>query len=767
MHPIVRSLLVVSFAWAALGAAETAKPAPQAVIFDTDMGGDCDDVGAQFMLHGAVERGEIRLLATMGCVSSDAIAPCLDGINAWFGRPEIPVGTLKDPGLLPDNGFPGELIRHYPHRFPSSAGYPDAVQLYREILAKQPDGSVMIVAVGPLRNIANLLRSKPDVASPLDGKALVAKKVKRLDVMGGKYPPWPSKSKEDGEYNFIKDAPSTALVCAEWPTPILFNGEGGSTMSGRRVTYEMAEHNPLTMAYRCYPAVGYAGDRNSWDPVSVLVAVRGPAPWYSIVRDGSNSADAANGVNQWLPGADRGHAYLVQDQKLPRREVEDALEDLMTAGQGHPRNLAFDMLFYADSGLCAVTGQGARTERGEWFDKAATTWLQYTYADGRKYRADSYAVSCREPQRAPRSVTLSGSNDNGKTWTVLDEQANPGFSAQDTRREFRIAKPGKWNAYRLALTTATPEEGILISGCSLIEAIDCPPKVEVASVTLDQPKLRLAADARATLVASLAPAATYERNVTWSSSDPTIAEVRRIGEQIAVVKALKAGTCTVTAIAGGKRQTCEVQVTASTLPAGWRCEELGSPAIPAAVSVAGQAFTITGCGHALSSWWSRTRDQGAFVSRAATPDDAIAIRVDSLSANAGGPSYQWDNRPPTATGVMIREPHAQSRGRFFAVQFTAQGTISVRWRDKTDDSDDSNHAELLNKESTKLPVHLKLVRAAAAVEVYTSTDGKIWGEPLMRHKAVYGQTSIIGMHVCSGNTFVSSTAALTLLPNSK
>ena len=48
---------------------------PANIIFDTDMGGDCDDVGALFVLHGAVERGEARLLATMGCVSSEAIAP--------------------------------------------------------------------------------------------------------------------------------------------------------------------------------------------------------------------------------------------------------------------------------------------------------------------------------------------------------------------------------------------------------------------------------------------------------------------------------------------------------------------------------------------------------------------------------------------------------------------------------------------------------------------------------------------------------------------
>ena len=46
-----------------------------------------------------------------------------------------------------------------------------------------------MLAVGPLRNIANLLQSQPDEISPLDGVALAAKKVKRLDIMGGMYPP--------------------------------------------------------------------------------------------------------------------------------------------------------------------------------------------------------------------------------------------------------------------------------------------------------------------------------------------------------------------------------------------------------------------------------------------------------------------------------------------------------------------------------------------------------------------------------------------------
>jgi hypothetical protein len=121
-----------------------AESTPVRVILDTDVDQDCDDIGALFVLHGAVELDEVRLLATMGCTSSDAIAPCLDAINTWFGRPEIPVGTLKDRGFLAHAGFADELIQRYPHRFPNGQDYPDAVALYRRVLSEQPDGSVVV-----------------------------------------------------------------------------------------------------------------------------------------------------------------------------------------------------------------------------------------------------------------------------------------------------------------------------------------------------------------------------------------------------------------------------------------------------------------------------------------------------------------------------------------------------------------------------------------------------------------------------------------------
>jgi hypothetical protein len=115
-------------------------------------------------------------------------------------------------------------------------------------------------------NIANLLKSGPDAASPLDGQRWWPK-VKRLDTLWvGKYPRSASKNDKDGEYNFIGCAINRAGYCNTWPTPILFNGEGGSTCSGHesrtKCQSTAAEHGlPLLSRGRLRRR-----DRLSWDP---------------------------------------------------------------------------------------------------------------------------------------------------------------------------------------------------------------------------------------------------------------------------------------------------------------------------------------------------------------------------------------------------------------------------------------------------------------------------------------------------------------------
>ena len=747
-----------------------AGEAPPNLIFDTDMGGDCDDVGALFMLHGALARGDIKLLGTMGCTSSPAIAPALDAINTWFGRPEIVVGTLKDPGFHADPGYPAEIVRRYPRRFATSAEYPDAVALYRQILAKQDDDSVTVVAVGMLRNVANLLKSAPDAASPLDGRALVAKKVKRLDIMGGNYPPSASRNDQDAEYNFKEDAASTALVCSTWPTPILFNGEGGSTNSGRRVTYEMPEHNPLTLAYRHYPNVGFAGDRLSWDPVSCLVTVRGAAPWYQVVSGGVNAADAKTGVNRWqdqpAEGDRRQHSYLVAVNGQ-KPATEQALEDLMVAGIGRPNGLVFNTACYANAGMCQITSSGSPEanqsaikafdgdEGSAWVDQSASAWIQCRHVDGRSYLVTSYALNCTNAQRLPGALELSGSNDGGTNWTRLDVQTAPGFSAQQSRREFTIAQPAKWNLYRLAVTAASGGDGVQIQELALNEEITCTPKRSVANLTLDHRSLSIPANGRATLSATPTPRNTWERTVAWSSSDPSVAGIHRIGEQLAVVVGRKPGTATITATCEQQTQTCAVTVTPSSLPLGWRYDELNTPPIPGAIAVDGEVFRLTGCGHGMTSWWQRLRDQGTLVSQPLGGSSVLTARLTGIAPNVGGPSYAWDNRPPSTAGLIIRETLSEACPRHVLIQVDATGKLTCRWRFKSGDPDDGQSKDL---GPVSLPIHLKIAQVGKDIQVFTSADGKNWGDPRLTHEAGFDAQGRIGLFVSSGNTFAATTA---------
>jgi hypothetical protein len=107
---------------------------------------------------------------------------------------------------------------------------------------------------------------------------------------------------------------------------------------------------------------------------------------------------------------------------------------------------------------------------------------------------------------------------------------------------------------------------------------------------------------------------------------------------------------------------------------------------------------------------------------------------------------------------MIRESLEKADSRYFLVQVEASGEVVCRWRSSKVGDDDDNESKQLGKMS--LPVHLKLNLKGSDIQVFTSTDGKAWGEPRTTHPAGFDDGSRIGFFLCSGNTFASSTATL-------
>lgn len=289
------------------------SPPPVNLIFDTDIGPDCDDAAAVAMLHALADRCEVTILGMMSSTSSEFGAAALDAINTFYGRPNIPIGTLKDTGFITHSHYTRELAERWPNDLKSGTNASDAVVLFKALLTKQPDKSVTIVSVGPLRNARNLITSP-------GGRALVAQKVKEWSVMGGFYP-----NVAAAEWNFEQDGEASRQAIENWPTPIVFSGGqlGESIITGTRLFSETREVNPVRRAYQLQAHVGDAG-RPSWDLTSVLYAVRGAGRYFETVADGCNELSSA-GINTWRTTPGRGHAYLriKMSPKMLAWEIDD------------------------------------------------------------------------------------------------------------------------------------------------------------------------------------------------------------------------------------------------------------------------------------------------------------------------------------------------------------------------------------------------------------------------------------------------------------
>jgi hypothetical protein len=325
-----------------LAGGATAAAAPVKVVFDTDMAGDVDDVGALAALHALADLGEAEILGVGISSRNEDVGPCVDAIDTWYGRPDIPIGYQRrlQIGYPKDSAEPIEskyaraVAAAFPHDLARSSDAPDAALLYRKILAAQPDGSVVIVSVGFLSNLSALLDTRADAASPLGGEELVRRKVRLWVSMGGKFPEGQFKDGE-GEYNLRIDPEASLRAMNDWPTPAVFSGFeiGDRVMTGKGLR-ALPEANPVRTAYLHFNGLQ---DRESWDQTAVLYAVRGAGPYWTESEPGLAlmHVRGASGFNEWLPTPRKSHRYL--REKMPPAELARVIEGLMTRAPAAPR----------------------------------------------------------------------------------------------------------------------------------------------------------------------------------------------------------------------------------------------------------------------------------------------------------------------------------------------------------------------------------------------------------------------------------------------
>lgn len=310
------------------------------IIFDTDIGGDCDDAGALAIIHSAVNNRLAELLAVTVSTRDPWAPACADAINKYYGN-AVPVGLCSrapkgDPTMAE---FLERYGKHIAENFENEylprptecsmcdgAKQPeDAVTLLRHTLAESVGEKITLVVVGSCLNLASLIESEGDGASTSTGLELIAAKVDKVVLMGGLFAENPT-----AEYNIKTDIESAKVALEKCPVPIYIShfDVGLRVMSGglmlEKAQGEAADgemlKNPAAEAYRFH----IGGKRHSWDPIAAFYAIYGTGGVFSVERRGRVTVDG-EGITVLEEG--KGDHVLIDCDDLAA--AEDILDRAM------------------------------------------------------------------------------------------------------------------------------------------------------------------------------------------------------------------------------------------------------------------------------------------------------------------------------------------------------------------------------------------------------------------------------------------------------
>lgn len=320
---IVVNLFFLGFSMTNAQAQEHPFPAKKkiSVILDTDMGNDIDDALALDMLFKYMDQGKVKLLGIANNKDSEYSTRFLDLFSTWYGYPKIPIGQLSNGVKLNDYvdycknvvDLNAQSSSPYPYSVKDHQKLLSSEKLYRKILAKQPDHSVVVISVGFSTNLQRLLSSGPDEYSKLNGRDLVAKKVVYLSVMAGSFG-----EKKRAEFNVIHDISAARYIFDRWPVGIVMSPfEVGAKVSypakSIQEDFNWTNHHPLVDAYKHYRPFPY--NRPTWDLTSVYYAVDGSKGNLLTISEPGTIRVDEKGFTHFEKNSTGNHYVLSIDQE--------------------------------------------------------------------------------------------------------------------------------------------------------------------------------------------------------------------------------------------------------------------------------------------------------------------------------------------------------------------------------------------------------------------------------------------------------------------
>ena len=301
------------------------------IIFDTDIGGDSDDVVALDLFISAQRQGICSLLG----VSCTSLIPegfsCARAVLTSHGMEDVALCAMK-----PTRDYPHWYGRLVTQAFPRLARFEEKVPLplpvLRRLIADNP--GVILVVTGECTNLSELLKSPSDDISPLNGVELVRQNVSFISLMAGNFVHQNGILAEDPEYlpdGSIKPCPEWNVICNIPAAETVFSlcpvdlyvlpYEAGYQVISGKVLYERGPSCPDGFAF--HTEERFRGGRDSWDPMAAYFALYGASPCFTVSSGGNITVDA-QGITSFIPSP-HGHHYIVQ-RALSKDEIGRAID---------------------------------------------------------------------------------------------------------------------------------------------------------------------------------------------------------------------------------------------------------------------------------------------------------------------------------------------------------------------------------------------------------------------------------------------------------
>jgi len=312
------------------------KKQPIKVILDTDMGSDCDDVGALALLHAYADLEKAEILA---CIYSSGKIPfgagIIDAINTYYGRKNIPVGAYQknDFGDPVDKMNAEKLAKdtiQYHHKIIYNTDAIEQTILNRKVLAAQKDHSVVYITIGHTKGLYELLNSKADTISSLNGFDLLRKKVSKWVALGALRANSENYSKD---WNFFSNETAiyTKYLIEHFPSPIHFINAGSNVMTGKSLM-NTTNGNIIKDTYKNWlwkvEKKTLIDQRHSWDLAAVYYAINGEGKYFDPKKAGELEFDIIKGY-QWRNDEKKSNQFYIHQKENTNYEFANHLNKMI------------------------------------------------------------------------------------------------------------------------------------------------------------------------------------------------------------------------------------------------------------------------------------------------------------------------------------------------------------------------------------------------------------------------------------------------------